>query len=170
MSFKSLKNLKNSDIKTVRSQILEEQEFRCPLCGKNITENDKITLDHQHKIRKTDPNGVDGDGQVRGVLCLECNCLEGKIFNSMTRFLHQPTKKERIQFLKNLINYYEKPPYDYIHPSEVEKEPLLSKRSFNKLNKLYVLDGHKQLEFPKSKRMTKKLRKLFEDYNIDPYN
>lgn len=62
----SFKNLKSSEIKELRNKILKEQGFVCPLCGKTITENDKITLDHQHKIRKTDENGV--DGLVRGVL------------------------------------------------------------------------------------------------------
>ena len=49
-------NLKNSEIPKLRKQILEEQNFTCPLCGKHIEESDRITLDHQHKIRKTDPN------------------------------------------------------------------------------------------------------------------
>lgn len=42
-------NLKNSEIPKIRKQILEEQNFTCPLCGKHIEETDRITLDHQHK-------------------------------------------------------------------------------------------------------------------------
>ena len=56
----SFKELKSSEIKELRNKILKEQGYVCPLCGKTITEKDKITLDHQHKIRKTDENGVNG--------------------------------------------------------------------------------------------------------------
>lgn len=166
----SFKNLKSSEIKELRNKILKEQGFICPLCGKTITENDKITLDHQHKIRKTDENGVNGNGLIRGVLCLECNALEGKIFNSSTRFLHQPSKEQRIHFLENLIKYYQKPLYEYVHPSEVKKKPDVSKKNFNKLSKLYTKDTGKVLEYPKSKKLTKKLEILFEKYHISPYN
>lgn len=165
-----MKDLKQSEIKDLRLKILKEQDYRCPLCGKVITEDDRITLDHQHKLRKSDPNGVDGNGQVRGVLCSDCNCLEGKITNNANRFLHQPSKEVKMMWLSNLIEYYKKPLYDFIHPSEVKKEPPVSKKNFNKLNKLYIADNHKPLEYPKSKRLTKKLKTLFEYYNIEPYN
>ena len=165
-----IKNLKASEIKDLRNEILREQNYKCPLCGKTITEDDKITLDHQHKNRKSDENGVDGNGQIRGVLCLECNSLEGKIWNNSNRFLHQPTKEERVEWLLNLIEYYRKPLYSFIHPSEVQKEPNVSKRNFNKLNKLYIEDGYKPLEYPKSCKLTKKLKELFERYEINPYN
>lgn len=165
-----MRNLKSSEIASVRATILKEQGYRCPLCGKEITEKDKITLDHQHKVRKSDPNGVDGNGQIRGVLCLECNALEGKIYNACTRFLHQPTKEQRIQFLLNLVAYYQQEPYPLIHPSEVPPEPKLSKRNFNKLKKLYESKYHKPLEFPKSGKMVKKLEPLYKEFNINPYN
>ena len=50
-------NLKNSEIPKIRKQILEKQNFTCPLCGKHIEETDRITLDRQHKNKKSDPNG-----------------------------------------------------------------------------------------------------------------
>ncbi len=165
-----MRNLKQSEIGEIRSEILKEQGNRCPLCGKIITESDHITLDHQHKIRKSDPNGVDGNGQIRGVLCSECNMLEGKIFRNSTRFLHQPTKEDRIRFLLNLVDYYRKEPYPLIHPTEVEPEPKLSKRNFNKLKKLYESKYHKPLEFPKSGKMVKKLEPLYKEFGINPYN
>ena len=165
-------NLKNSEIPKLRKQILEEQNFTCPLCGKHIEESDRITLDHQHKIRKTDPNGVNGNGQIRGVLCADCNLLEGKIFRNSTRFLHQPSTQERIAFLENLVKYYQKPLYEFIHPSEVEKEPDLSKKNFNKLSKMYSekYPDKKPLEYPKSKKLTKPLEKIYEEFDIPKYN
>ena len=162
----NLQNLKTKDIPLIRKQILEEQGYKCPLCGKTISENDRITLDHQHKYRKSDENGVDGNGLVRGVLCSDCNVTEGKLHNAMARFLNQPTKEQRIEWLENLIKYYKKEPYPYVHPTEVEKPKQLSKRNFNKLNKL--CDG--KLEFPKSGKMTKPLQKLYEEFEIEPYN
>lgn len=158
-------NLKSSDIKKIKQKILEEQEYRCAICGKPLT-LEEACLDHQHKYRKTDVNGVNGNGLVRGVLCREDNCLEGKIFNNSARFLKQPTNEQRIEWLEKLIEYYKKEPYPYVHPSEVEKPKQLSKRNFNKLNKL--CDG--KLEFPKSGKMTKQLQKLYEKFNIEPYN
>lgn len=165
-----MKELKNSEIKELRESILKDQNYTCPLCGKHITENDRIALDHQHKIRKTDINGIDGNGQIRGVLCADCNCLEGKIFNSSTRFLHQPSITYRISWLVNLVKYYEKEPLPYIHPSEVSKEPNVSKRQFNKLAKAYKGKTSKILEYPKSGKLTKLLKKLFADFGIDPHN
>lgn len=165
-----LRNLKTKDIPDLRKQILIEQNYRCPLCGNAITEDDRITLDHQHKYRKSDENGIDGNGLVRGVLCADCNVIEGKLFNSMARFLRQPSTQQRIEWVKNLLRYYEKEPYPYVHPSEVAKDPPLSKRNFNKLNKLYFADCGKTLEYPKSAKMTKPLSVLYEKYDIEPYN
>ena len=167
-----MKQLKQSDIKPLRNEILKKQNYTCPLCGKHITENDRITLDHQHKLRKSDVNGVNGNGQIRGVLCSDCNALEGKIFNNQTRFLNQPSIEGRIRWLQNLIKYYNQDLYPYIHPSEAEKPRELSKRNFNKLKKEYKLKypNKKELEYPKSKKITKQLILLYNEFNINPYN
>lgn len=167
-----MRNLKTSEIPKIRKQILEEQNFTCPLCGKHIEESDRITLDHQHKNKKSDPNGVNGNGQIRGVLCADCNVCEGKLWNATSRYLKSRCTQDRIDFLKNLIKYYEKPLYDYIHPTEVEKEKDLSKRNFNKLAKLYSekYPDKKPLEYPKSKKLTKPLEKIYEEFDIPKYN
>lgn len=165
-----LKNLHSKDIPEIRNEILQKQGNQCPLCGKRITESDRITLDHQHKYRKADVNGLDGNGLVRGVLCADCNVVEGKIFNSMARFLHQPSREQRIRWIKNLAEYYQKDLYPYVHPNEVPKQATLSKRNFNRLNKLYESKYGKKLTFPKSGKMVKTLKPLYEEFNIDPYN
>lgn len=166
---KNIINLKNSDIKIIKQKILEEQGYKCAICGKPLTLEESC-LDHQHKYRKSDLNVENGNGLVRGVLCREDNCLEGKIFNNSARFLKQPTKEKLIEWLEKLIEYYKKEPYPYVHPSEVKKKPDVSKKNFNKLNKLYTKDTGKLLEYPKSKKLTKKLEILFEKYHISPYN
>ena len=56
-----LKSLKSSDIPKIRKELLEKQGFKCAICGKNISESDRITLDHQHKLKKSDENGPNGD-------------------------------------------------------------------------------------------------------------
>ena len=164
-----LKPLKHSEIKETKRRILESQGFRCAICGKPL-ELDQSVLDHQHKFRKSDPNGENGNGLIRGVLCNACNPSEGKIFNALNRYLQIKTDSERIQWLENLIEYYSKPKYPYIHPTEIPKEPDVSKKNFNKLNKLYLETHKKPLEYPKSKKLTKPLKALFEKYNISPYN
>lgn len=163
--------LKSKDIAELRREIALKQGNKCMLCGCDLT--DKIAvLDHQHKIRKTDPNVINGNGLVRGVLCSECNALEGKIFNNSVRFLHQPTKDDLCKWLSNLISYYHNEPYPYIHPSEEPKAKTVSKANFNKLNKLYKVKypTKKPLEYPKSKKLTKQLERLFTEFNISPYN
>ena len=163
----TLRQLKQSEVKEIRAKILESQGFRCAICGKLLTPEDSV-LDHQHKIKKSDPNGENGNGLVRGVLCREDNCLEGKIFNNMMRYRQIRTDEERIDFLERLIAYYKQRKYPLIHPSEAAKEPEVSKRNFNRLQKVY--SGKKPLEYPKSGKLTKSLKALFEKYNIPPFN
>ena len=167
-----LKELKSSEISEIRKIILEEQNFKCAICGKDITLEDRITLDHQHKNKKSDENGPNGDGLVRGVLCADCNSCEGIIWNSTKRFQSARTREDRIDFLKRLIEYYQKEPYPYVHPTEVPKSKILSKKNINKLAKEFSekYPKKKPLEYPKSKKMTKKLKALYFEFKIEPYN
>lgn len=165
------RQLKSNEIKEFKAEILESQGFRCAICGKPLT-IDEAVLDHQHKIRKSDPNGENGNGLIRGVLCNFCNPLEGKIFNNLIRYKQIKTDEERIQWLEQLINYYKKPKYNVIHPTEAVKEPNISKRNFNRLKKTYseLNPDKKPLEYPKSGKLTKPLKALFEKFGISPYN
>ena len=58
----SFKQLKTSDISAVRHQILEQQHFKCAICGKPLTGSGDSTLDHQHRLNKSQPIGEDGAG------------------------------------------------------------------------------------------------------------
>jgi hypothetical protein len=167
----SLKYLKQSEIKTVKADILEKQGFRCAICGKPL-ELSEAVLDHQHKFKKADANGENGNGLIRGVLCNFCNPAEGKCFNAMSRYIQARTDEDRIQWLENLISYYRQPKYPLVHPTEVPREPDISKRNFNKLKKAYekANPGKKPLEYPKSGKLTKPLKALFEKFEISPYN
>ena len=163
--------MKSKDVKSLKQILLEKQGYRCAICGKKLTLENSV-LDHQHKNRKSDPNGINGDGLIRGVLCSNCNLTEGKIWNATKRFQGARTVQDRIIWLQKLIKYYQQEPYPYIHPTEVKKEPDLSKKNFNKLAKLYKekYPKKKPLEYPKSKKMTKGLESLYKEFNVKPYN
>ena len=156
--------LKTKDIKTIKQMLLEKQGYRCAICGKELTLENSV-LDHQHKQRKSDKNGVNGDGLVRGVICQEDNLSEGKIWNATGRFQGARTPQDRIDWLRKLIQYYEAGTYPFIHPTEKVPEKSISKRQYNKLKKVCP----KVPEYPKSTHLTKRLKELFEKFNIDPY-
>lgn len=161
-----LKQLKGSEVKELREKILENQGFKCAICGKTLSENDTgISLDHQHRLNKNQEIGIDGSGCIRGVLCRDCNVYEGKIWNNGTRYKQFKTVKERIEFLKQLIQYYEAGTYPFIHPTEKVPEKSISKRQYNKLKKVCP----KVPEYPKSTHLTKRLKELFDKYKINPF-
>lgn len=163
--------LTQSKIKDLREEILKKQNFKCAICGKELTLENSV-LDHQHKQRKSDKNGVNGDGLVRGVICQEDNLSEGKIWNSMSRFQGARTPQDRINWLRNLIKYYEQEKYPYIHPTEKVKPKDVSKFNFNKMIKLFKekYPKRKVPSYPKSKKLTVQLKKLFDEFKIEYYN
>lgn len=159
-----LRQIKSTEVKELREKILEKQGYRCAICGKEITLENSV-LDHQHKQRKSDINGENGNGQIRGVLCQEDNLCEGKIWNSIGRFQGARTPQDRINWLRKLIEYYSKDPYPFIHPTEKVPEKSVSKRQYNKLKKVCP----KVPEYPKSTHLTKRLKELFDKYKINPF-
>ena len=168
LKHENLKQLKSKDKEHYRNQILKEQDGKCSICNQKITEETGISLDHQHKL-KSETIGEDGAGLIRGILCRSCNVWEGRIWNNTQRYKQSKSVQERIDLLESLIKYYKSGTYNLIHPNEKPKQPEVSKRNFNKLNKLY--NGKKKFPvFPKSGKLTKQLEKLFKDYNISPFN
>lgn len=163
--------LKTKDIKTIKQMLLEKQGYRCAICGKELTLENSV-LDHQHKQRKSDKNGVNGDGLVRGVICQEDNLSEGKIWNATGRFQGARTPQDRINWLRNLIKYYKQEKYPYIHPTEKVKPKDVSKFNFNKMIKLFKEKYPKRKVpcYPKSKKLTVQLKKLFDEFKIEYYN
>ena len=171
VELETLTILKTKDIKTIKQMLLEKQGYRCAICGKELTLENSV-LDHQHKQRKSDKNGVNGDGLVRGVICQEDNLSEGKIWNATKRFQGARTPQDRINWLRNLIKYYEQGKYPYIHPTEKPPQKILSKKNFNIVAKLYKqkFPKRKLLVYPKSKHLTDNLRKIFDMFEISYYN
>jgi len=83
-----------AQIAPVRAKLLGQQKYICPLCqGSMKGGNKKPALDHDHQT-----------GYLRDVLCLNCNGMEGKIFNLVRRC----GKGEELRFLQNLMDYWNK--------------------------------------------------------------
>ena len=151
-----MKQLKQTDVPLFREKILNEQNGKCLICG---NEPKIPCLDHSHKKR------IKGTGLVRGVLCSSCNIFIAKSENNCMRYGFSP--EELPDILRSMANYLEKEHYPYIHPSEAPKPKKLTKRSYNSLKRAYT--GRKKFPpYPKSGKLTKPLKTLFESYNITP--
>ena len=107
--------LKTKHIPIVRERLRKAQGSICPLCkGKMTATTKKPALDHDHQT-----------GFIRDTLCLNCNGIEGKVFNLARRAKHKLTTT---QWLENLVAYHkrhEEPQHGgVIHPThktEAEK-------------------------------------------------
>jgi hypothetical protein len=75
----------------VKRALLERQGFTCALCPEPVTIASGC-LDHDHKT-----------GLVRGVLCRNCNGIEGKVFNLANRAKRTMAPKD---WLGKLILYW----------------------------------------------------------------
>jgi len=149
--------LKANEIKEYRAMILErDQNGKCAICGK---EPSRPCLDHHHTKR------VGGTGQVRGVLCSNCNVFLAKSENNASRY--GISKDDLPGILRAMADYIEKDQYALIHPSEAPKPKRLMKSSYNELKRAY--SGKKKFpEYPRSGKLTKPLERLFEAYGIKP--
>lgn len=160
--------LKQKDIKPLREKLLKEQNYICPICKEEITLSES-TLDHQHRLFKDEEIGNNGAGLCRGVICFRCNAWEGKIFNAHRRLGLHKKELDQASLMRNLAEYLEQENYPYIHPSEAEKPKKLGKRIYNKLKKVYSekYPNRKELEYPKSGKITKEIQKLLDEFDLN---
>ena len=165
--------LEQKDLKDFRYKIWIENDKICPILKKEIRE-DEVVGDHNHKL-KSEPIS-ENKGTYRNSISRKANSIEGKFINYFKRMFGSDESKWEItpqEFLRNLADYYDKGAYKdlygdcYIHPREKPKEPYLMKSSYNKLKKIYN-DKAKFPDYPKSKRITKKLIELYEKYDLSP--
>ena len=95
-----LRQVKAGEIPKIREYLMrEKQNYICPLCGinmLNLTPKSRC-VDHDH--RKTTPNA----GGIRGVLCSNCNGMEGKVRNAVVRAKRRGTE---MQWIENLVAYW----------------------------------------------------------------
>ena len=158
--------LKHSDIKAVREDILIQQNYTCPITKEKLTVENSV-LDHKHKHFSGDVIGENGVGLVRGVLHRQVNAWEGKIVNSFIRLGLHNLETDLPSMLRHLADYLEQGTTNYIHPTEMPKQQKITKTSFNKLCKSIKDAGKKVPEYPKSGKLTNKLAKLYADYGIE---
>lgn len=163
--------MKQKDIKPLKEKIWIKNNKKCPVLDKEI-ELDKIVLDHAHK--RNDEAYSESKGVIRESLDFRVNATLGKLENSLKRTGLIYTEGFNIsQFLHNAADYFERGPYRdeegnlYVHPTEVTPEPKLMKRSYNELKKIYDKKA-KFPEYPKSKKLTKQLKNIYEYYNMTP--
>lgn len=95
------KQLLPKEVKDVREKLARQQRQQCPLCGRLLKDP---CLDHDHDT-----------GAIRGVLCRNCNRVEGKIF-----FWVRTTGANPVEFLRRLARYWVKHSvnkHGLLHPS-----------------------------------------------------
>ncbi len=159
------KQLKPKNIREERERILKEQDYICPLCEQEIDPGD-AALDHCHET-----------GVIRGVLHKVCNSGEGSMRSKFRRSgISKYTTFE--EYLLKLSEYLTKDHHPMIHPSHLPKPRKLQKRSYQELLKAvekynyYAKENkNKKLKmppFPKSGKLTKRLKELYEFLKIYP--
>lgn len=154
------RQLKQKDIPTIRAIILEQQNGLCPICSRKIYDP---CLDHEHKKR------LNGSGHIRGVLCRTCNSFLAKSENNSIRYKIDLSNLPNI--LRAMADYLEKDQQHIIHPSERKRPKKLQKQVYNRLKKKWKANPDRKRKFPsypKSGRLTKELKELFERYEIEP--
>lgn len=164
-----LVQLSVADVAVYRARLLRDQGGKCAICKLVCA---KPVLDHQHKRRQADPNGPNGDGLVRGVLCDGCNRIEGKVWNNAYRFGKHHLLPE---LLRNMADYLEQDNHPWIHPSEKPRPRRVSKRRYNELAKVMK---EKEDKCPPRMPLSKKGRPMamgnlllacFKRHGIKPY-
>ncbi|HDI3264210.1 TPA: hypothetical protein PMC50_002834 [Vibrio cholerae] len=97
--------LKTKDLKSLREEMVLANPL-CSLCGKDMTEKQRIALDHCHV-----------SGRIREPLCSWCNVNLGKIENAAIRTVG---KDSLLTFLINAVQYiqfHQQNPSDLEHPT-----------------------------------------------------
>ena len=176
--------MKQKDIRVLKEKLWLMNDKKCPVLGKAMP-LDKMVLDHAHKRNAESYSPT--KGVVREALDKRANAILGKVENALKRTgLGYEEGFDLPAFLRNAADYFERGAYVdehgdmYVHPSEVPKEPKVSKSNYNKLQKMYDKElfvskrkGQEKKPMPKypaSRKLTKGLAELFEKYDISPYN
>lgn len=137
------KSVSSGELNSIRQELLKLQDHKCAICQKDLMDEPTSNqhVDHQH-LYKSDGLGFEGNGLIRGVLCRDCNALEGKIWNNLHRFGKADKSnpvESRKDWLVKLIDYYNHPYYNsnpILHPKEKRFEKL-GKSQYNKILKWY---------------------------------
>jgi len=156
-----LKQLSQKEVKPLREQLLKKNNYHCPICNQPLTP-ENAALDHDHD-----------NGQIRGTICKFCNSLEG-IWRSRWKRSGLMEKISYRELLENMCEYLKQEPLPYLHPSHKPKPRKLQKRSYQELVRVvekYNKNASRKRKvppYPKSKRLTKRLKEMFNEFGIQP--
>lgn len=115
------RRLKTNEVSVVKKRIFDTQHGRCALCDMYMSTLPDACLDHDHDT-----------GLIRGVLCRNCNGIEGKIKNLVTRARRGMAFEN---YLGKIILYWIKHQtdntglYHPTHKTADEKRLLINKRA-----------------------------------------
>jgi hypothetical protein len=111
-----MRRMKRSQVVLVTATLLKRQSGKCDICGEPVGAGTKKTaaLDHDHDT-----------GYVRGVLCINCNGIEGKIRNLVRRLGRGRTKTEMLASVLAYWFKHQEPQwggiYHHTHLTDEEK-------------------------------------------------
>ena len=90
-----MRRLKPKDVPGIKAILKKKQGNKCLLCRRSFDDipDKDVVLDHDHRT-----------GCVRGVLCRNCNGMEGKIWNRANRAKQGMTV---IEWTTRLVKYWE---------------------------------------------------------------
>lgn len=97
------RRIKRSEVKKITLQLLKQQNEKCVLCMQPIPPG-MACLDHDHST-----------GEIRSVLCKNCNGMEGKIFNRANRAKRSMTVIEWTERLIKYWKYHSTPRHNLLH-------------------------------------------------------
>lgn len=164
-----MKQLNQKDIQEIRQEILEKQKYTCPILKVEIPVG-FACLDHAHEESEFSETK---NGQIRGVLHKYANSLEG-VFRSRFKRSGVANLITFEEFLLNLHIYLMEHRHPLLHPTNKPRTRKLQKRSYQEL-KREILEVNKFLNkpikippYPKSGRLTKTLKNLFEQFGLIP--
>jgi hypothetical protein len=155
------KPLKQKDIKPLREKLWKQNNFCCPICKRELDQSE-LALDHDHDTTL-----------IRNTICKRCNSLEGAL---KAKWKRSGLMKHIsfVDFLTSLSEYLNNDQLPFIHPMHTAKPRKLMKSSYNELKRevekanTYLKKQIKIPDYPKSKRLTKKLKEIYDKFGIYP--
>ena len=109
--------VKRADLPRIRQKLIADQGDECPLCSRSLKKMTKTpAVDHCHT-----------SGFIRGVLCLSCNGLEGKLTNILRRI--DVSKLGEEELLNRFLIYRQVEHTKMIYPSHLTAEEKRTKKN-----------------------------------------
>jgi hypothetical protein len=157
------------DIKPIREKLHRKNKGLCPILKIPLLPKDSA-LDHAHQSSKVSDTV---EGQIRSTIHKYANSLEGSM---RSKYLRSGVAKyiSFEHFLYNLWLYLMEYREPLLHPSHAPKPRKLMKKSYNNLKReiqkynQYTKKPIKIPFYPKSKRLTKRLKELYEEFGMFP--